>query len=227
MFDMHFRSIASLTGIAGLAAALFLAPAWLGGEAGAAKLVPAPQADVAAGGSTQTAVLAGGCFWGLEAVFERVKGVQDVVSGYAGGLAKDARYDLVSAERTGHAEAVRIRYNPAQVSYGTLLRIYFSVTTDPTQLNRQGPDVGPSYRSAIFPQNAEQERVARGYIAQLSRAKAYAKPIVTKIERGAFYAAEADHQDFMRRNPRHPYILAHDVPKVEALKRLFPTHYRG
>jgi peptide-methionine (S)-S-oxide reductase len=211
-----------------LAGALLLAGILLpGGGAGAAQLVPAARTDVAPAKELQTAVLAGGCFWGLEGVFERVKGVREVVSGYAGGTARDASYEMVSSERTRHAEAVRIRFDPAQVSYATLLRIYFSVTTDPTQLNRQGPDAGPSYRSAIFPQNGEQERVARAYIAQLSQAKVYGRPIVTKIERGAFYPAESYHQDFMRKNPGHPYIVAHDVPKVQALKKLFPNLYRG
>jgi peptide-methionine (S)-S-oxide reductase len=191
------------------------------------QLVPAPRIDVPKPNGLQTAVLAGGCFWGLEAVFERVKGVHSVVSGYAGGQRQDATYERVSSERTRHAEAVRIRYDPAQVSYGTLLRIYFSVTTDPTQLNRQGPDVGPSYRSAIFPQNAAQARVARAYIAELGKAGVYKQPIVTRIESGAFFPAEAYHQDFMRKNPRHPYIVRHDVPKVAALKRLFPALYRG
>jgi peptide-methionine (S)-S-oxide reductase len=194
--------------------------------AAAAGLVPAPQLDVPRTKGLQTAVLAGGCFWGLEGVYERVKGVRNVTSGFAGGARKDASYRKVSGERTAHAEAVRIVYDPAQVSYGTLLRIYFSVTTDPTQLNRQGPDVGPSYRSAIFPQNADQAKAARAYIGQLSRAKVYRKPIVTRIETGAFYPAEAYHQDFMRKNPRHPYIVAHDVPKVAALRRLFPSLYR-
>jgi peptide-methionine (S)-S-oxide reductase len=195
--------------------------------AGAAILVPAAQTDVPPAKGMQTAVLAGGCFWGLEGVFERVKGVRDVTSGYAGGSAADATYERVSSERTRHAEAVRIRFDPAQVSYATLLRIYFSVTTDPTQLNRQGPDEGPSYRSAIFPQDAQQQRVARAYIAQLSQAKVFDKPIVTRIESGRFYPAEVEHQDFMRKNPRHPYIVAHDVPKVQALRKLFPSLYRG
>ncbi len=184
--------------------------------------VPAPRVDVPSQPGLQTAVLAGGCFWGMEAVFERVKGVRQVVSGYAGGAARDATYDKVSSETTGHAEAIRIAYDPRQISYGQLLQVYFSVAHDPTQLNRQGPDKGPSYRSAICPQNAAQERAARAYLAQLGGAKVYPKPIVTRLERGAFYPAEAHHQDFMRRNPRHPYILAHDVPKVAALKRMFP-----
>ena len=186
----------------------------------AAALLAASAAPAAA----ETAVFAGGCFWGVEAVFEHVKGVKSVVSGYAGGAAGDASYDKVSSERTGHAEAVRISYDPAVISYGDLLRIYFSVAHDPTQLNRQGPDVGPSYRSAIFPQNASQIAAARRAIAALKNG---GKRVVTRIESGNFYPAEAHHQDFMKRNPRHPYILAHDVPKVAALKRIFPASYRN
>ena len=175
----------------------------------------------------ETAVLAGGCFWGMEAVFEHVKGVKDVVSGYAGGSARDANYRAVSAERTGHAEAVRITYDPAEISYGRLLQIFFTVAHDPTQLNRQGPDVGPSYRSAIFPQDAGQARAARVFIAKMSASGAYRKPIATRIERGGFYPAEAEHQDFARRNPRHPYIVAHDRPKVTALKSRYPNLFKG
>ncbi|HEV2044519.1 MAG TPA: peptide-methionine (S)-S-oxide reductase MsrA [Sphingomicrobium sp.] len=197
--------------------------------AGAAgpKLVPAPALDIPASAKLETAVLAGGCFWGVEGVFEHVKGVRNVVSGYAGGAAGDATYAKVSSERTGHAEAVRITYDPRQVSYGTLLRIYFSVAHDPTQLNRQGPDNGPSYRSAIFPQTVAQVRVANAYIKQLTAARAFSKPIVTRLESGKFYDAERSHQDFMKRNPMHPYILAHDVPKVTALKRAMPNLYRS
>jgi peptide-methionine (S)-S-oxide reductase len=187
----------------------------------AEQLVSPPNLDPPAAGR-QVAVLAGGCFWGMEAVFERLKGVDSVVSGYAGGARKDATYARVSSERTGHAEAVRISFDPKVISYGTLLRVYFSVAHDPTQLNRQGPDVGSSYRSAIFPQTEAQQRVARAYIAQLSSRRAFPKPIVTRMERGPFFAAEPYHQDFMRRNPRHPYILAHDVPKVRALRQLMP-----
>jgi peptide-methionine (S)-S-oxide reductase len=195
--------------------------------AGTARLVPPPAIDVPAAGTDATAVLAGGCFWGMEGVFEHVKGVKSAVSGYAGGSAADATYEKVSTETTGHAEAVRISYDPSQVSYGTLLRIYFSVAHDPTQLNRQDPDSGPSYRSAIFPQTVDQVRVARAYIAQLGAAHAYAKPIVTRLERGKFFAAERYHQGFMRKNPMHPYILANDVGKVSALHRLLPALYRG
>ena len=196
-------------------------------DAASAKLVPAPAIDVPAGAGLETAVLAGGCFWGMEAVFEHVKGVRNVVSGYAGGTATDATYAKVSAERTGHAEVIQITYDPKQISYGTLLRIYFSVAHDPTQLNRQGPDTGPSYRSAIFPQTVPQVRVANAYIKQLTAARAFGKPIVTRLESGKFYLAERSHQDFMKRNPMHPYILAHDVPKVNALKRTMPNLYRS
>ena len=190
------------------------------------RLVPPPRSDVTATGQ-QTAILAGGCFWGMEAVFERLRGVKAVVSGYAGGAARDATYAKVSSERTGHAEAVRITYDPKLVSYGTLLRVYFSVAHDPTQLNRQGPDVGPSYRSAIFPQSEAQRRIARAYIAQLAASKAFSRPIVTRIESGPFFAAESYHQNVMAKNPRHPYILAHDVPKVRALRQLMPNLVRS
>jgi len=172
----------------------------------------------------ETAVLAGGCFWGMEAVFDHVKGVQNVVSGYAGGAAEEARYDRVSSERTGHAEAIRISFDPRQVSYAQLLRIYFAVAHDPTQVNRQGPDVGPSYRSAIFPQSAEQRRLAASFVAQLRAAK---KPIATRLESGAFYPAEASHQDFVRRNPLHPYVVVNDRPKLAKLKRAYPQYWKA
>jgi len=175
----------------------------------------------------ERAVLAGGCFWGMEGVFEHVKGVRDVVSGYAGGSARDANYSAVSSERTGHAEAVRITYDPRLISYAQLLRIYATVAHDPTQLNRQGPDVGPSYRSSIFPQNAAQKQVAERFLAQLRAAHLYKKPIVTRIESGAFYPAEASHQDFMRRNPFYPYIVINDRPKVAKLKRAFPQLWKA
>lgn len=176
---------------------------------------------------TETAVLAGGCFWGVEAVFEHVKGVRDVVSGYAGGSARDANYSAVSSERTGHAEAVRITYDPSQISYAQLLKIYAVVAHDPTQVNRQGPDVGPSYRSAIFPQNPAQREIARKFLAQLRASGTYKQPIATKIESGPFYRAEASHQDFMRRNPLHPYILMHDRPKVAKLKSTYPQLWKA
>jgi peptide-methionine (S)-S-oxide reductase len=175
----------------------------------------------------EQAVLAGGCFWGMEAVFEHVKGVRDVVSGYAGGSARDANYAAVSSERTGHAEAVRITYDPAQISYGQLLRIFATVAHDPTQVNRQGPDVGPSYRSAIFPQNPAQRQAAAAFLARLRASGITGKPIATRIEGGAFYPAEASHQDFMRRHPYHPYILVNDRPKLAALKRTYPQLWKA
>ena len=171
----------------------------------------------------ETAVLAGGCFWGMEGVFEHVKGVTNVVSGYAGGSSSDASYDRVSTERTGHAEAVRISFDPSQVSYAQLLKIYFSVAHDPTQVNRQGPDVGPSYRSAIFPQNSAQRQIAASFIAQL-RAK---RPIATRVESGPFFPAEAYHQDFMRRNPYYPYIIVNDRPKLAKLKQAYPQYWKA
>jgi peptide-methionine (S)-S-oxide reductase len=194
------------------------------GTAAAERAVPIPAAvrDVPAAGDRAVAVLAGGCFWGMEAVFQQVKGVRDVTAGYAGGDRATATYDAVSTERTRHAEAIRIVYDPRQVSYATLLRVYFSVAHDPTQVDRQGPDSGPSYRSAIFPQSEAQRAVAAAYIAQLGRAKAYPAPIATKLERGTFYPAEAYHQDFFRRNPSHPYIVRWDKPKVAAFRAGFP-----
>ena len=207
-------------------AVAFLTACQVSSPAAAERAVPIPvakidQATVAAPGQA-VAVLAGGCFWGMEAVFENVKGVSQVVSGYAGGTAETANYDDVTTETTSHAEAIRIVYDPSKVSYGTLLRVYFSVAHDPTQLNRQGPDTGPSYRSAIFPQTPEQTKVARAYIAQLSAAKSYPRAIVTKMESGKFYPAEGYHQNFMARNPSHPYINRFDKPKVAAYKAAFP-----
>jgi peptide-methionine (S)-S-oxide reductase len=188
-----------------------------------AGLVLATSAPAAAAPARDTAVLAGGCFWGMEAVFEHVRGVTDVVSGYAGGAARDATYAAVSSERTGHAEAVRITYDPSVISYGQLLAIYAGVAHDPTQLNRQGPDTGPSYRSAIFPQNPRQEAAARAFLASLRASGRFRQPIVTRIEHGTFTPAEAAHQDFARRHPTHPYIVANDEPKVAALKRRYPA----
>jgi peptide-methionine (S)-S-oxide reductase len=179
-------------------------------------------------GQLQTAVFAGGCFWGVQGVFQHVKGVRQAVSGYSGGTAQTATYDQVTTETTGHAEAVKITFDPKEISYGELLRIYFSVAHDPTQLNRQGPDTGPSYRSAIFPADAQQARIANAYIAQLNKAGAFSKPIVTKVEPfNGFHPAEAYHQDFMLRHPSHGYIVANDLPKLANLKRLFPAMYRA
>ena len=215
-------AILPLIAIGALAGALVM------GRADAERAVPIPAAkiDVPAAPGLQTAVLAGGCFWGMEAVFQHVKGVRAVTSGYAGGKANDATYDKVSTETTGHAEAVRITYDPRQVSYATLLRVYFSVAHDPTQVNRQQPDTGPSYRSAIFPQSPQQAQVARAYIAQLGEAKAYRRPIATQVEQGRFFPAESYHQDFFDRHPTHPYIVTWDKPKVAAFKAGFPTLYR-
>ncbi len=184
-------------------------------------------APASASPTRETAVLAGGCFWGMELVFEHVKGVDDVVSGYAGGAAGDATYDKVSTERTGHAEAVKISFDPRQISYAKLLQIYFSVAHDPTQVNRQGPDSGPSYRSAIFPQSAGQAAAAKAFIARLTANHAFKKPIATRIETGRFYPAEAYHQDFGRKNPYYPYILVNDRPKVAALKARYPALYKA
>jgi peptide-methionine (S)-S-oxide reductase len=173
---------------------------------------------------SETAVLAGGCFWGMEAVFEHVKGVTDVVSGFAGGAAKDATYDRVSSEGTRHAEAVRITYDPSRISYAQILQIYFSVAHDPTQVNRQGPDVGPSYRSAIFPQNAQQRALAARMIGSL---KSRGIRVATKIEPGHFYPAEAYHQDFARKHPDYPYIVVNDLPKVRHLKAKYPQWWKA
>ena len=206
-----------------LAGAAVLAGLAASARAERAVPIPAAKLDAPATPGVQTAVLAGGCFWGMEAVFEQVKGVRAVVSGYAGGTAGTATYDQVSTEATGHAEAVRITYDPRVVSYATLLRVYFSIAHDPTQLNRQGPDTGPSYRSAIFPQNPAQARVARAYIAQLGAAHAFPRPIVTRLEQGGFFPAEVSHQDFYRRNPAHPYIVMWDKPKVAGFRVGFPA----
>ncbi|MEP6785644.1 MAG: peptide-methionine (S)-S-oxide reductase MsrA [Sphingomonadales bacterium] len=187
------------------------------------RLVPAAQTDVRQTTPRAVVVLAGGCFWGMEAVFSHLKGVQSVVSGYAGGDAATANYDTVSTETTRHAEAVRITYDPRRISYATLLRVYFSVAHNPTELNRQGPDTGTSYRSAIFPQDVEQARVARAYIGELNAAKSWGKPLATRVEAGKFFPAEAYHQDFAVRNPNHGYIRMWDVPKIAALQKTFPT----
>ena len=185
---------------------------------------PKPMKDSApAAGPTQTAVLAGGCFWGVEAVFERLKGVSDVVSGFAGGSKATAHYEIVSLGMTGHAESVRITYDPAQITYGQLLRIFFSVAHDPTELNRQGPDEGTQYRSSIFYANDEQRDIALAYIQQLDAAKVYKRRIVTKVvPLDGFYPAEAYHQDFLRRNPTYPYIVYNDLPKLDHLQKAFP-----
>ena len=193
-----------------------------------ARVVPPPSLDESPGqAATEVAVVAGGCFWGVQGVFQHVEGVTNAVSGYAGGDKATAQYETVSTGTTGHAESVQITYDPRKISYGRLLQIYFSVAHDPTELNRQGPDTGTQYRSAIFPMNAEQARVAKAYIAQLGQAHVFNAAIVTRIETDrTFYPAEAYHQDFLMRNPTYPYIAINDLPKIDALKRLLPEFYR-
>ncbi len=193
-----------------------------------ARPVPAPMVDETPGAAiSEVAVFAGGCFWGVQGVFQRVDGVTSAVSGYAGGAQSTAQYEAVGSGSTGHAEAVQIIFDPRKISYGKLLQIYFSVAHNPTELNRQGPDVGTQYRSAIFPANATQSRLAAAYIAQLNGAKVYDAAIVTGIEADkSFYPAEAYHQDYLTLHPTSPYIAYYDMPKIEDLKRLFPQVYR-
>jgi peptide-methionine (S)-S-oxide reductase len=192
------------------------------------QMVPPPAVDETASASSETAVLAGGCFWGVQGVFQHVDGVTAAVAGYAGGAANTAHYEMTSTGATGHAESVRITYDPHRITYGRLLQIYFSVAHDPTELNRQGPDSGTQYRSAIFPQNAEQARVATDYIAQLNQAKTFRAPVVTTVEPDKqFYPAEAYHQNYLTLHPNQPYIAINDLPKVDALEQLFPDRYRS
>jgi peptide-methionine (S)-S-oxide reductase len=207
-----------------LAAAAWQAPPSFGQEGVA---IPAPALDVPARAASETAVLAGGCFWGVQGVFQHVKGVTNAVSGYAGGAAETAHYRVVGSGRTGHAEAVAVTFDPAEISYGEILRIYFSVAHDPTELNRQGPDVGTQYRSTIFPRDEAQAKVAAAYIDQLDAAGIYRGPIATTIEPGrAFYPAEDYHQDYLTLNPTAPYIVYNDLPKLASLERLFPGVWR-
>lgn len=202
------------------------APAWAGD---AAVLLPPPLENGAANAATSdTAVFAGGCFWGVQGVFQHVAGVSRAVSGYAGGDVRTARYEEVGSGRTGHAEAVRISFDPRIISYGQLLQIYFSVAHDPTELNRQGPDSGTQYRSTVFAQNPEQARVARAYIAQLDQAKRFGQRIATTVElQKPFFEAEAYHQDYLTLHPHQPYIVVNDLPKVANLKKVFPDQYRA
>lgn len=196
------------------------------------QMIPPPAVDEQAvagapAATSEVAVLAGGCFWGVQGVFQHVNGVTNAVAGYAGGEQKTAHYQMVGTGTTGHAESVRITFDPGKISYGRILQIYFSVAHDPTELNRQGPDVGTQYRSAIFPANAEQARVAKAYISQLNQARVYDAAIVTKIEPGRqFYVAEDYHQDYMTLHPAEPYIVYNDLPKVDNLKKVFPDLYR-
>ena len=191
-----------------------------------AMIIPAPAMDAQTSDGIQTAVIAGGCFWGVQGVFQHTAGVVNALSGYAGGNKATADYNMVSTGSTGHAESVEIKYDPKKISYGKILQIFFSVAHDPTQLNRQGPDSGTQYRSAIFTSNDEQKKVADAYIAQLNAAKIYKKPIVTKVgPLEAFYPAEAYHQDYLTLHPNQPYIAYNDLPKVEALKKIFAQDY--
>jgi peptide-methionine (S)-S-oxide reductase len=191
--------------------------------------LPAPKLDATtATHGTQTAVFAGGCFWGVEGVFDHVRGVESATSGYSGGAANTAQYEIVSTGTTGHAESVKVVFDPGQVSYGRLLQVYFSVAHDPTQLNRQSPDTGTQYRSQIFTTNAAQQRIATAYISQLTAAKVFPAPIVTRVEPlKAFYPAEAYHQHYLAQHPDEPYIVFNDAPKLVHLKAMFPTLYKG
>jgi peptide-methionine (S)-S-oxide reductase len=212
-----------------VALVLFAAKASNGASRQLAEPVAAPLVDETVASPTEdTAVFAGGCFWGVEAVFEHVKGVKSAISGYAGGDAGNPSYDQVSTGDTGHAESAQVIYDPSQVSYGKLLQIFFSVAHDPTQLNRQGPDHGTQYRSAIFYNTPQQQQVAESYIKQLTAAKTFSRPIVTQVAKlRAFYPAEAYHQDYLVHHPNQPYIVINDQPKVAALKKQFPDIYRN
>jgi peptide-methionine (S)-S-oxide reductase len=204
---------------------------WSAQGPSAATAIPLPDPVVdqqTASDETQTAVIAGGCFWGIQAVYQHTKGVQVALSGYSGGMKTNPTYEEVSTGRTGHAEAVQIKYNPREISYGQILKIFFSVAHDPTQLNRQGPDTGTQYRSAIFYSNDEQKKVAEAYVAQLGKAGVFTAPIVTTVgQLAAFYPAESYHQDYAIKHPTQPYIAIHDLPKVDNLKRLFPNLYQA
>ncbi|CDX22270.1 Peptide methionine sulfoxide reductase MsrA 2 [Mesorhizobium sp. ORS 3359] len=218
------RGALAALGLAAVAAAVF----WQSPARSAedAVVIPPPAMDEKAASGTEKAIFAGGCFWGVQGVFQHVKGVSKAVSGYTGGSAENAVYEVVGTGRTGHAESVEITYDPSKVTYGQLLQVYFSVAHNPTQLNYQGPDSGTQYRSTIFTENDEQKKVAESYIAQLDNAKVFPKPIVTTLETGkTFYPAEDYHQDFLTLNPTYPYIVYNDLPKVENLKALFPQLY--
>jgi len=217
--------IALLAGAALAAAGAFFV--YLPAQAEQARAVPAPAADISpVAPGLQTVVLSGGCFWGVQGVFEHVHGVTRAVSGYAGGARETADYETVSTGTTGHAESVQVTFDPMQITYGRILQIFFSVVLDPTEVNRQGPDEGTQYRSEIFATNAQQAQIARAYIAQLDAAHVFSKPIATRVDMlPAFYAAEGYHQDFLEHNPNYPYIVYNDLPKVAALKAAFPDVY--
>ncbi|MBV7480413.1 peptide-methionine (S)-S-oxide reductase MsrA [Pseudomonas sp. PDM31] len=213
----------------GLAAAGIISQCWAFSLGGAeeAVIIPPPTLDEITQARSETAIFAGGCFWGVQGVFQHVKGVKSAVSGYAGGAADTAQYERVSGGDTGHAESVEVTFDPNQVSYGSLLQIYFSVAHNPTELNRQGPDSGTQYRSAIFTKSAEQQRVAQAYITQLDAARSFDKPIATQLETfNGFYPAEEEHQDFLTEHPTYPYIVINDLPKVAQLKQLYPDRYQ-
>jgi len=229
--DKRVKSLRNYSLIAGLVLAsafVFQNNAWSWGGAEPAVVIAAPAKDEPAATShSETALFAGGCFWGIQGVFQHVKGVTSAVSGYAGGAEGTANYEEVSTGETGHAESVKVTFDPTQVTYGELLHIFFSVGHNPTQLNRQGPDTGSQYRSAVFPLNAEQAAVAKAYIAQLNASKSFSEPMVTKIENNAhFYPAEAYHQNFLNDNPDYPYIVVNDLPKIKDLQQVFPANYR-
>jgi len=225
----NFRHYSLIAGLMLASAFVFENNAWSwGGGAEPAVVIPAPAKDEPAGTAhSETALFAGGCFWGIQGVFQHVKGVTSAVSGYAGGVAQTASYEQVSTCETGHAESVKVTFDPTQVTYGELLHIFFSVGHNPTELNRQGPDTGSQYRSAVFPLNAAQAEVANAYIAQLNASHSYSEPLVTKVESNAhFYPAEAYHQNFLNDNPDYPYIVVNDLPKIKDLKKYFPSEYR-
>jgi peptide-methionine (S)-S-oxide reductase len=228
---MAWKGLALKTLLPGALLALSIAALWGPcSSAEEARAIPAPVLDepAASTAGTEVAILAGGCFWGVQGVFQHVDGVIDAVSGYAGGARDTAQYQLVSTGSTGHAESVRVTFDPQRISYGRILQIYFSVAHNPTERDRQGPDTETQYRSAIFPADAQQAEVAKAYIAQLEAAHVFPAPIVTRIEPGhAFYPAERYHQNYLTLHPNQPYIAINDLPKIESLKRLFPQRYRA
>ncbi|MDX7950608.1 peptide-methionine (S)-S-oxide reductase MsrA [Lichenihabitans sp. Uapishka_5] len=221
----HGRPVLLGAGILAACAAFMLSPRSFAQEA---RPVPAPVMDEPAHGGSETAILAGGCFWGVQGVYQHLKGVSSAVSGYTGGEADTAHYEDVSTGTTGHAESVKITFDPHVISYGQILQVYFSAAHDPTELNYQGPDHGTQYRSAVFPTSDAQAKVAAAYVAQLDGAHTFGAPVVTRIESGhTFYPAEAHHQDFLSRNPTYPYIAINDMPKVAAVKTMYPGLYRS
>lgn len=225
----HTSILGSLILAAGFGAAALLATPFAAGSAPTSAVkIPVAAVDKASGGGLQTAVLAGGCFWGVQGVFEHVRGVRHVYAGYAGGKGLTANYELVSTGTTGHAESVKILFDPREISYGQILRVFFSVATDPTQVNAQFPDSGPQYRSEVFYMTPDQKLIAQRYIAQLAAAKVYRRPIATRVDPyTGFFMAEAYHQDYLVHHPDAPYIATYDMPKVAALKAMFPANFRA